>query len=381
MHRLLVCAPRLVSGEVWWVQCSRFVGLDVHDATTSICMRDRDGRILHETVIPTTTAALRRYFRLHRGRIAVTFEEGTLASWLYQILHEQVALLIVCNPRHNRLLNVGSKSDRIDARKLSELLRLGALRPVHHDAHPVEIRELVAHYDVLVTDSIRVMVRIRSIYRANGVRVEGENAHESRPRKRWLRAMRNEVARRRLERLYRQFDAVLELREEARLDMLAAAAKYPEFELLQTIPYVGEIRAAHLLAWVAVRHFPSRRHLWSYAGFAVVTRSSSDHDRDGRRNERPRLSRGLSRNCNPRLKRVLKDIALGASRGRGALKGIYDAYIARGLTVQVARVALARRIASIVRAVLRHSHPYSEQRLPGAGSEQEKRLLPKEVRA
>src|SRR5689334_18846285 len=105
MDRLLVCAPLLVSGEVWWVQCSRFVGLDVHDATTSICMRDRDGRILHETVIPTTTAALRRYFRLHRGRIAVTFEEGTLAGWLYQILHDQVAQLIVCNPRHNRLLN------------------------------------------------------------------------------------------------------------------------------------------------------------------------------------------------------------------------------------------------------------------------------------
>ena len=60
---------------------------------------------------------------------------------------------------------------------------------------------------------------------------------------------------------------------------------------------------------------------------------------------------------------------------------MYDAFIARGLTVQVARVALARRIASIVRAVLRDSHPYSEKRLPGAGSEQEKRLLPIEVRA
>jgi hypothetical protein len=120
-----------------WVQFSRFVGLDVHDQTTSICMRDREGRILHETVIPTSAAALRRYFRVHRGRIAVTVEEGSLAGWVYQILHDRVADLLVCNPRHNRLLNAGSKSDRIDARKLSELLRLGALTLVHHDAQPL----------------------------------------------------------------------------------------------------------------------------------------------------------------------------------------------------------------------------------------------------
>jgi hypothetical protein len=363
------------------VQFSRFVGLDVHAETTSICMCDRNGRVLHETVIPTTAAALRRYFRVHRGRIAATLEEGSLASWVYQVLHGRVADLLVCNPRHNRLLNAGSKSDRIDAKKLAELLRIGTLRRVHHDAQPLEIRELVTHYDVLVTDVVRVMLRIRALYRSNGVRLTGDQPHARRTRRKFMRLVRNEIAGRRLERLYRQLDTLTTLRDEARLDMLAAAARYPAFPLLQTIPHVGDIRAAQLLAWVAVRHFPTRSHLWSYAGFAVVTRSSSDHDRDGKRTDRKRKSRGLNLNCNPRLKRVLKDIALGISIGRGPMRGVFDAYIARGLSVKVARVALGRRVAAIVRAVLRDQHPFDEKRLPGAGSEQERDPLPTEARA
>jgi len=332
-------------------------------------------------VIPTTKAALRRYFRMHRGQIAATIEEGTLAGWLYQLLHDQVADLLVCDPRHNRLLNAGSKSDRIDARKLSELLRIGALRRVHHDAQPVAIRELVAHYDVFVADAVRVMLRIRAIFGANGIRLEGLAPHIPRERRRNLRRLRNDVAARRLDRLYRQLDALIALRDEARQDMLDAAARYPAFSLLQTVPHIGSIRAAHLLAWVAVRHFPTRRHLWSYAGFAVVTRSSSDHDRDGRKNDRKRRSRGLSMNCNPRLKRTFKDIALGISIGHGPMREIFDGYVERGLSVQVARVALARRVVSVVRAILRDERPFDETRLPGAGSEQEDDQLPTEARA
>jgi hypothetical protein len=33
--------------------------------------------------------------------------------------------VLVCNPRRNALLKEGSKSDKVDARKLAELLRTG----------------------------------------------------------------------------------------------------------------------------------------------------------------------------------------------------------------------------------------------------------------
>jgi hypothetical protein len=62
----------------------------------------------------------------------VTFEEGTWPAWLYDLLNPQVDKPVVCNPRKNALLKDGNKSDRIDARKLAELLRGHQLKPVYH---------------------------------------------------------------------------------------------------------------------------------------------------------------------------------------------------------------------------------------------------------
>jgi hypothetical protein len=53
----------------------------------------------------------------------VTLEEGTWSAWLYDLLHSRVDKLVVSNPRKNALLKGGDKSDRIDARKLADLLR------------------------------------------------------------------------------------------------------------------------------------------------------------------------------------------------------------------------------------------------------------------
>jgi transposase len=53
----------------------------------------------------------------------ITFEEGTSATWLHDLLKPHVSRLVVCDPRKNALLKDGNKNDRVDARKLAELLR------------------------------------------------------------------------------------------------------------------------------------------------------------------------------------------------------------------------------------------------------------------
>jgi hypothetical protein len=77
----------------------------------------------------------------------VTFEEGTWAAWLYDLLKPHVANVVVCNPRKNALLKHGNKSDKIDARKLANLLRLNELEPVYHGENGVGmLRELARSY-------------------------------------------------------------------------------------------------------------------------------------------------------------------------------------------------------------------------------------------
>jgi hypothetical protein len=63
-------------------------------------------------------------------------------------------MLVACDPRRNALVRSGSKSDRIDAEKLAELLRIGALSSVYHSPQVTQLRVLLRHYEALVNDVV-----------------------------------------------------------------------------------------------------------------------------------------------------------------------------------------------------------------------------------
>src|SRR2546425_13306506 len=120
----------------------KYVALDLHQASTSISIRDVRGRVIRREVVPTSAGRILNAIKSAGGTIHVTFEEGSLSQWMYDQVVSQEG--IVCDPRHNRLLATGNKSDSIDADKLSDLLRLGALRSVYHERSGVAgLRELV----------------------------------------------------------------------------------------------------------------------------------------------------------------------------------------------------------------------------------------------
>ena len=106
------------------VNSEEYVGLDVHQGTISAAVMDPMGKLVMESILETKAANILEFFAGLRGTLSVTFEEGTWAAWLYDLLKPHVAKLVVCNPRKNALLKHGNKSDKIDARKLADLLRL-----------------------------------------------------------------------------------------------------------------------------------------------------------------------------------------------------------------------------------------------------------------
>ena len=66
-------------------------------------------------------------------------------------------------------LKDGSKSDRIDARKLAELLRGNHLKPVYHgDGGLRTLKELARSYLTITKDVTRVMNRLKALYRELG---------------------------------------------------------------------------------------------------------------------------------------------------------------------------------------------------------------------
>jgi len=110
-----------------------YIGLDVHQATISVAVLDSTSQLVMEAILETKAETILQFINGLRGDLHVTFEEGTCAAWLHDVLKPHVRQVLVCDPRKNALLKVGNKSDRIDARKLAELLRSNLLRSVYHE--------------------------------------------------------------------------------------------------------------------------------------------------------------------------------------------------------------------------------------------------------
>jgi hypothetical protein len=113
----------------------KYVGLDVHQATTVASVREESGRVLACAVVPTEEVALLEFFGTMRGSVHVAFEEGTQAQWLHDLLKPKVHRVVVCDRRGEK--RPGNKGDFVDADQISQDLLRGALRAVYHGSgHP-----------------------------------------------------------------------------------------------------------------------------------------------------------------------------------------------------------------------------------------------------
>jgi transposase len=211
--------------------------------------------------------------------------------------------------------------------------------------------EFVRTYLNVVEDSTRVMQRIKSLFRARAIRAPGTNIYSPAHRSEWLSKLSDPGVRFRAKILLTELDTLRELRPMAKDTMLSLARRDPDWAVLNGIPYIGPVRASLILATMKTPwRFRTKRHLWAYAGLAVVTETSSEHRYVGgrvvRRGRQP-LTRGLNRNHNRVLKNVFKGAATAAICRPGPFQDLYLGMIRRGMREEMARVTLARKFAAI----------------------------------
>src|SRR6266581_1385957 len=88
----------------------KYIGMDVHQATISVAVRDVHGKLIMECVLETKAATILEFIQGLRGTLALTFEEGTLAAWLHDLLKPHVSRLVVCDPRKNALMRMATRT-------------------------------------------------------------------------------------------------------------------------------------------------------------------------------------------------------------------------------------------------------------------------------
>jgi transposase len=293
-----------------------------------------------ETIVETKASRILEFLHGLRGELHVTWEEGTWAAWRYDLLQPQVEEVVVCNPRRNALLKEGSKSDKVEAGKLADLLRTGMLRPVYPGENGLRtLRELARSYQTIRKDLTRVMNRLKALYRGWGIACAGTQVYAPRYREPGLSKIEQAGVRRRAELLYQQLDGLQALRREVRKEFVAESRKHKAAKLLHKIPCIGPIRAGLFIALMQTPYrFRSKRQLWTYSGLGIETHDSAQYRIVGgqvQRSQKPQQIRGLNRNHNHAMKEIFKGAATRASCSTGPFHDFYAALLAKGIMVGI----------------------------------------------
>jgi transposase len=131
---------------------TQYVGLDVADEETSVCVVDQEGAVLVEAKVASEPAAIAAFIRAQAPQVVkVGFETGPLAAWHWHEL-KQLGLPVVClDARHAKaaLACQINKTDRNDAFGLAQLVRMGWYREV-------QVKSYGSHY-------VRAALRVRAL--------------------------------------------------------------------------------------------------------------------------------------------------------------------------------------------------------------------------
>jgi transposase len=343
----------------------RYIGLDVHATSCTAAVVDGQGKRLLSYVIETNGQALVEFFKMQAGTLHVCMEEGTQSGWLMEILSPHVERIVVVHVSESR----GQKSDMRDAFALAERLRMGAIETTVYKATGAfaTLRQLVKAHTMIVRDTVRVQNRIKALFRSRGVPVVGKSIYQPAKREEYLRALPAST-RAAACLLLAQYDALCTVRDQAHKQLVAESHKHPQTKQLESCPGLGEIRAAQLVAVVVTPdRFRTRQQFWSYCGLGIVMRSSSDwvQTPHGQWTRAPiQRTRGLNRNHNSLLKNVFKGAATTVIQQHpdDPLHKDYERLLAAGTKPNLAKLTLARKIASIALTMWKKKEEYDPAR-------------------
>ena len=152
-----------------------YVGLDVSQATTAICVVDEDGRTVAEGKVPTCPLAIAAFVRTQAPElIRLGLETGPLAVWLFGALRQDGLPVICLDARHAAagLAMMANKTDRNDAAGLAQIVRTGWFRQVHVRSEASYIvRARLAARTTLVRQRCDVDNQIRGLLKTFGILV------------------------------------------------------------------------------------------------------------------------------------------------------------------------------------------------------------------
>ena len=333
----------------------RVVGLDVSRTVAEIAYLE-DGRVRAGGRVTLERAALAQYANRLRPTDHVVLEATGNTAAIVAALHSHVARVVIANPLQVRLIaEARVKTDKIDAAVLAQLYASGFLPEVWiADDRTQALRRQVARRAQIVRQRTRLKNEIHSVLATHLIpRCTATDLFGKKGR-RWLAEQPLPLDERiAVEQRLRELDRLGE--DLAVIDRALGEAVLADAQLkrLLTITGVNTTVAIGLLAAIGdIGRFPSARKLVSYFGLNPRVRQSG---------LQPAQHGHISKIGRSHARAMLVEAAWAAAKAPGPLRSFFLRIRARR-GMQIAAVATARKLATIVWYVLTDQEDYTRAR-------------------
>jgi hypothetical protein len=336
-----------------------YAALDLHSTSSVLGSMDHDGNLLGQTRFATAAETLQEAVALlvkkHR-RVHLTLEAGSLTRWAVGIVRPLVERVVICDPRHNRLINTNpNKGDEVDVDGMCLLLRLGKLKEVWMGSDRTREIYRALVYELLnwrdAQRELKALIKAR--YRQWGVlKLNGLKVFSKTLRQQYLEQLPGEEERGMLLRIYAQHDQAIVQWKETLSEIERIGKEFWEVREFERIPGVGPI-AAHVFSAIieTPERFPTKYKLFKYSQLGITDRTSDN---------KPLGYQRLDRRGNRELKNLSYHAwrtACKSTTGSNAIKSFYQASKQR-TTVRHARLNTQRKILEAMWNVWRRRQPF-----------------------
>lgn len=341
-----------------------YAGIDYHKRSSFVSIEDEAGRtVLEREVRHNEPFQFQETLEQVDGPVSVVFEASLNWAWLHEELEQipTVTQITVANPYQVRLIaETQIKTDKLDARKLAKLLRLGVVPACHVPDRPTRDRKEVLRQRAY-------WVRQRTGIRNRIHKLIGRQHSVSMPQVSDLFGAKGKAALNKAQ--LPEPDGMLLKQNLAMLDQLDAIIRVDEariredgkpdraLEIVSSIPGVGLVLGSLIAVETdGIARFVRPERYVGYAGLSPSTHSSGGKTYQGR----------MLWQCNKWLKWAFIEaawVAVGCSTYFG---GLYRHCRQRGKKANTAITIVARRMCRIVYQLLRDNRLYEERSFPPA---------------
>lgn len=327
-----------------------YLGIDVHKRRCVFTEIDSKGKIVRRGKFSNTFEEVADFSSSLTPKVHLVLEPVLNYLWLLDQFEPYAGSIHVATPFKVRVIAESkSKTDKYDSRMLAELLRTNFLPESW--IPPAEIRRLrglIRQRYHLMKSVIMNKNRIRHLLFQHGIDLRVFNIASPMARLEIRKLCLPDITRQTIDQCLKIIalldDQVVELDK----CIHERVKENPVVELLQTIPGIGKLRSAIIYGEVGdVTRFHSAKALASYTGLTPTVRSSGDSVWTG----------GITRLGSRPLRHALVEAAINAVRKSPELNRMFCRILYRS-NMQKARVAVARKLAVIIYAMLNRGEPF-----------------------